>query len=244
MRLRLAAFIALAAPVLMLGACSKAKDSGDLPADVSQSLEPAFLTAFGHDAPADHQITRAGKPVDVAYAPAAIAKLSDDAVALASLAAPADNSCNGCTWSVAVHYLTARDNRFTVTKSFFDIAPQGALDDPPHLRTRSDLFKAPALEAESPRRDRGCEMTVVSLYELTPDGPKLRASEVPTARNNIPMGALRTGPQVDLYGNVIADKKGRSFKVHYHGSTEGDVTWRAGADGVFRPAGGVPLPGC
>jgi hypothetical protein len=244
MRLPLAALTALAVPLLLLGACSKAKDGSDLPADVSESLQPAFLTAFGHEAPADHQITRAGKPVEVAYAPAAIAKLSDDAVALASLAAPSDNSCNGCTWSVAVHYLAAKDNRFTVTKSFFDIAPQGPLDDPPHLRVRYDLFKGPALEAESPRRDRGCEMTVVSLYELTPDGPKLRAREAPTARNNIPMGALRTGPQVDLYGNVIAEKKGETFKVHYHGSTEGDVTWRAGADGVFRPAGGVPLPGC
>jgi hypothetical protein len=237
----------LRAPLLalaLLAACSKAKDSGDLPADVNQALQPAFLTAFGHDAPADHQITRAGKAIDVAYAPAAIAKLSDDEVALDSLAAPADNSCNGCTWSVAVHYLTAKDNRFTVRKSFFDIAPQGPLDDPPHLRVRYDLFDHPAIEAESPRRDRGCEMSIVSLYELTPEGPKLRAGEVPTARNNIPMGALRAGPQVDLYGNVIADKKGQTFKVHYHGSTEGDVTWSAGADGVFRAAGGVPLPGC
>jgi hypothetical protein len=244
MRLRPAVLLALAAPVLVLGACSKARDSGALPADVSESLEPAFLTAFGQGAPADHPIVRGGKTIDQAYAPAVIARLSDDEVALGSLAAPADNGCDGCTWSVAVLYLTARDNRFTVVKSFFDVAPQGPLDDPPHLRVRYDLFKGPALEAESPRRDRGCEMTVVSLYELTPDGPKLRAREVPTARNNIPMGALRAGPQVDLYGNVIADKKGESFKVHYHGSTEGDVAWTAGPDGVFRATGGVPLPGC
>jgi hypothetical protein len=244
MRLRPACLIALMAPILALGACSKAKDASALPADVSESLQPAFLTAFGHDPPAEHAITRAGKTVDLGFSPAAIARLSDDEVALASLAGPADNSCDACTWSVAVHYLTAKDNRFTVTRSFFDIAPQGPLDDPPHLRVRYDLFKGPTLEAESPRRDRGCEMTVVSLYELTPDGPKPRAREVPTARNNIPVGALRTGPQVDLYGNVIADRKGKTFKVHYHGSTEGDVTWSAGADGVFRPSGGVPLPGC
>jgi hypothetical protein len=240
MRLPLAALAAL----LALAACSKARDASDLPADVNQSLNPAFLTAFGQEAPADHAITRAGKAIDLGFSPAAIARLSDDEVALASLAAPSDNSCNGCTWSVAVHYLKARDNRFTVEKGFFDIAPQGPLDDPPHLRIRYDLFERPAIEAESPRRDRGCEMSIVSLYELTPDGPKLRASELPTARNNIPMGALRAGPQVDLYGNVIADKKGKTFMVHYHGSTEGDVTWSAGPDGVFKPSGGVPLPGC
>jgi hypothetical protein len=229
---------------LSLAACAKAKDASGLPADVSQSLQPAFLTAFGHDAPAEHEVVRDGKSQTLSFSPAAIARLSEDEVALASLAAPADNSCNACVWSVAVHYLKAKDNRFTVEKSAFDVAPQGPLDDPPHLRMRYDLFDRPALEAESPRRDRGCEMSIVALYELTPAGPVLRAREIPTERNNIPMGALRTGPQVDLYGNVIADRKGKSFTARYHGTTEGDVTWSAGADGVFRPSGGVPLPGC
>jgi len=243
---RLATALLLLTPCLLsLGAgCSKAPKDTDLPADISQSLQPAFLTAFGHEAPADHEITRGGKTSDLSFSPAAIARLSDDEAALASLAAPADNSCNACTWSVAVHYLTAADNRFTVAKSFFDIAPQGPLDDPPHLRVRTDLFEHPALEAESPRRDRGCVMSVVTLWELLPDGPRLRAREIPTERNNIPMGAMRTGPQVDLYGNVIADRKGKTFKAHYHGTTEGDVTWTAGADGVFRATDGVPLPGC
>ena len=227
-----------------LAACGKARTASDLPVDVSQSLQPAFLTAFGHEAPAEHEIVRAGKTTDLGFSPAAIARIADDAVALASLAAPADGGCNACTWSVAVHYLTAKDNRFTVTKSFFDIAPQGPLDDPPRLRIRADLFEHPALAVESPRRDRGCEMSIVSLWELLPEGPRLRAREVPTERNNIPMGAMRTGPQVDLYGNVIADRTGKSFLVHYHGTTEGDVTWSAGADGVYRPSGGIPLPGC
>jgi len=236
--------LALLSTLALLAACSKAKQASDLPADLGQSLNPAFLTAFGGDAPADHPITRAGKAIDLSFSPAVIARLSDNEAALASIAAPADGGCNACTWSVAVHYLKAKDNRFTVEKAFFDVATQGPLDDPPHLRVRYDLFDGPTLEAESPRRDRGCDMTVASLFELTPEGPKLRASEVPTARNNIPMGALRAGPQVDLYGNVIADKKGKTFKVHYHGSTEGDVTWTAGPDGVFRASGGVPLPGC
>jgi hypothetical protein len=229
---------------LALAACGKHREASALPDDVGQSLNAAFLTAFGRDAPADHEIMRGGKAIDVAYSPEVIARLSDNEVALASLAAPADNSCNACTWSVAVHYLNARDNRFTVQKSFFDIAPQGPLDDPPHLRIRTDLFDHPALQVESPRRDRGCVMSIVSLYELEPDGPKLRANEIVTERNNIPMGALRTGPQVDLYGNVIAGQKGKAFKVHYHGTTEGDVNWTPGKDGVFTATGGIPLPGC
>ncbi len=235
-----------AAPVLalsLLAACSKAPDPSGLPADINQALQPAFLTAFGHEAPAQRDIVRGGKTLSLTFSPAAIYNLGGGEVALVSLAAP-DGGCYGCDWAVAVHYLKAEANRFTVEKSWFDVTPQPPLDDPPHLRVRGDLLDRPVLQAESPRRDKGCEMTVVALYELTPSGPQLRAREVPTERNNIPMGALRLGPQVDMYGNVIADKKGKTFKVHYHGTTEGDVTWSPGADGVWRVSGGIPLPEC
>ena len=238
--------IRAAAPVLalaFLAACSKAPDPSGLPADINQALQPAFLAAFGHEAPALHEIVRGGKTLTLAFSPAAISDLGGGEVALVSRAAP-DGGCEGCDWAVAVHYLKARDNRFTVDKAWYDLTPQGPLDDPPRLRVRADLFDRPALASESPRRDRGCEMSVVALYELLPSGPALRAQDIPTERNNIPMGALRLGPQVDLYGNVIADRKGRRFKVHYHGTTDGDVIWSPGPDGVWKPSGGIPLPDC
>ena len=227
----------------LLAACSKAPDPSGLPADINQALNPAFLAAFGHEAPAAHDIVRGGKTLTLAYAPAAIYDLGGGEAALVSLAAP-DGGCNGCDWAVAVHYLKARDNRFTVDKAWYDVTPQGPLDDPPRLRIRADLFDRPALASETPRRDRVCEMSLVTLYELEPAGPVLRAQDIPTERNNIPMGALRLGPQVDLYGNVIADRKDKAFKAHYHGTTEGDVIWTPGADGVWRASGGIPLPDC
>ena len=235
-----------AAPVLLLAAlaaCSKAPDPSGLPADINQALQPAFLTAFGHEAPAAHDIVRGGKTLSLAFSPKAIINLGGGEVALVSRAAP-DSGCNSCDWAVSVHYLKARDNRFTVEKSWFDVVPQRPLDDPPTLRLRGDLFDRPVLEAEAPRSEHGCEMTIVSLYELLPEGPRLRADEVPTERNNIPMGAMRAGPQVDLYGNVIADAKGKSFKVHYHGTTEGDVIWSPGPGGAWKVSGGIPLPDC
>ena len=233
----------LLAAFAFLAACSKAPDPSGLPADISQALQPAFLTAFGHEAPAPHDILRGGKTTTLTFSPQAIYDLGGGEVALVSRAAP-DNGCNGCDWAVAVHYLKARNNRFTVDHGWFDVAPQGPLDDPPHLRLRGDLFDHPALESEVPRRDRGCEMSLVTLYELLPSGPALRARDIPTERNNIPMGALRLGPQVDLYGNVIADRRGKSLKAHYHGTTEGDVIWMPGSDGVWKPSGGIPLPDC
>jgi hypothetical protein len=229
--------------VLALAACSKAPDPSGLPADINEALRPAFLAAFGREAPAPHDVVRGGRTLSLAFSPKAIDDLGDGEAALVSLAAP-DGGCNGCDWAVAVHYLKARDNRFTVDGSWFDVAPQGPLDDPPRLRIRGDLFDRPALASETPRRDRGCETSVVTLFELLPSGPRLRARDIPTERSNIPMGALRLGPQVDLYGNVIADAKGRTFKVHYHGTTEGDVIWTPGADGMWRASGGVTLPAC
>jgi len=71
---RLAPALPLALSLLALAACGKAKTASDLPADIDQSLNPAFLAAFGQDAPAPHTITRGGKAVDVAYSPAAIAR--------------------------------------------------------------------------------------------------------------------------------------------------------------------------
>jgi hypothetical protein len=229
--------------LVALAACSKAPDPSGLPADINEALQPAFLAAFGHEAPALHDIVRNGKTLTLAFSPAAIYDLGGGEVALASRAAP-DSGCDGCDWAVAVHYLKARDNRFTVDRSWFDVEPQGPLDDPPRLRIRGDLFDRPALASESSRRDRGCQMSVVTLHELLPSGPALRARDIPTERDNIPMGALRLGPQVDLYGNVIADRKGKAFKVHYHGTTEGDVIWTPGADRVWRASGGIPLPEC
>lgn len=227
----------------LLAACSPAPNPSGLPADISQALHPAFLTAFGHEAPAPHDVVRNGKTLSLAFSPAAIVNLGGGEVALVSRAAP-DGGCYGCDWAVAVHYLKAADNRFTVDKSWFDVVPQGPLDDPPRLRLRADLFDRPALESEVPRRDKGCDMTVVALFELLPSGPAPRVRELPTARSNISMGALRLGPQVDLFGNVIADRQGKAFKAHYHGTTEGEVTWTPGADGMWRASGGVTLPEC
>ena len=45
-------FPALLSILLLAAACSKAPDPSGLPADINQALNPAFLAAFGHEAPA------------------------------------------------------------------------------------------------------------------------------------------------------------------------------------------------
>ena len=58
------------------------------------------------------------------------------------------------------------------------------------------------------------------------------------------MGGLRAGPQVDYFGNILADVQGSSFKVRYHGSTEGDVPWRPGPAGLQPQPGSLTPPDC
>ena len=233
-----------AAAGLLLAACSpgKPKDA-DLPEDLSVSLKPAFQTAFGGDAPVAHDIVRGGKTITLQFSPAAIANLKDGRVALVSRGVASDG-CQDCDWAVAVHYLSAKDNHFTPAGEWWDVLKPGLLDQPPEAHIREDLFSRPAVQIEGDLRDRGCDMKTAALIAFEPAGPVLRAKDVSTARSNIPMGALRTGLQVDYDANIVADKRDKAFHVHYRGTSEGDAAYAPGADGMWKPSGGLKLPEC
>jgi hypothetical protein len=232
------------AGALLLAACSpgKPKDSG-LPDDLSVSLKPAFQTAFGADAPAAHDIVRDGKTVTLQFSPAAIANLKDGRVALVSRGVEGDG-CQDCAWALAVHYLTAQDNHFAVAGQWWDVLKPGPLDQPPEAHIREDLFASPAVQVEGDLRDRGCDMKTAALIAFEAAGPALRARDLSTARSNIPMGALRTGLQVDYDANIVADKKDKAFHVHYRGTSEGDMAYAPGPGGTWAPTGGIKLPDC
>jgi hypothetical protein len=230
--------------VLALAACSpgKSKDAG-LPEDLSVSLKPAFQTAFGADAPAAHDIVRDGKTVTLQFSPAAIANLKDGRVALVSRGVETDG-CQDCAWALAVHYLSAQDNHFAVTGQWWDVLKPGLLDQPPEAHVREDLFSRPAVQVEGDLRDRGCDMKTAALIALEPAGPVVRARDLSTARSNIPMGALRTGLQVDYDANIVADKTDKAFHIRYRGTSEGDVSYAPSAGGMWAPSGGIKLPDC
>ncbi len=229
---------------LALAACSPGtpKDAS-LPEDLSVSLKPAFQTAFGADAPAAHDIVRDGKTLTLQFSPAAIANLKDGRVALVSRGVEADG-CQDCAWALAVHYLNARDNHLTVVGQWWDVLKPGALDQPPEAHIREDLFSRPAVQVEGDLRDRGCDQKTAALIAFEPAGPAVRARDLSTARSNIPMGALRTGPQVDYDANIVADKTDKAFHIRYRGTSEGDVAYAPRANGTWAPSGGIRLPEC
>ena len=244
---------ALLAAALLLAACSPGKptDSGaasDSPsqqADLSWYMPAAFMAAFGAAAPAPHDIQRDGKSQTLQFSPNLLVDIGQGRLALVSTSAAPPDDCTLCGASVAVHYLQkTADGGFKVAGQWWDLLPPDPLDQPPEVRVRQGLFDRPALQVEVAHRDRGCESAAASLFEFTPQGPVLRARAIPTARNNIPMGAMRVGPQVDLYGNILPDAPGKTFKVRYHGSFEGDATYGRSASGVWAAQGAFNLPVC
>ena len=237
--------LALASAALLLAACNKDRSAAEDEAAASSQaaldaqLQPAFVAAFGQPSPAPHAVQRGGQETQLQFSPKMLADLGNGQLALISKGEAPEGG-----GAVSVHYLHQAGDKFSVTGQWFDLAPQsGASQNPPDVRLRRGLFAQQALEIEAADRMMGCDVASAGLYELLPQGPVLRAKDIVTERNNIPMGAMRTGPQVDYYGNVIADKAGQNFKVHYHGSFEQDVTWTPGPNG-WAPSGAVKLPTC
>ncbi len=236
------------AGALLVAACSPAKTppEDDEAAASSQAaldadLGPAFFAAFHMPAPAPHEIERQGQKIELQYSPALLADLGDGRLALVSKGEAAEGG-----GGLAVHYLHRSGDKFSVLGQGYDLCPVSGAGVPgPEARVRRNLFDRPALQAEVAERKMGCEIAAASLYELLPAGPALRAQNIVTMRNNIPMGAMRTGPQVDYYGNILPDEKGKGFKVRYHGSHEGDVAWAPGAGGTWAAqAGRFKPPEC
>ena len=243
------------AMIAVLAACSPgpssnagaASDSPAQAAALSFDLDPAFKAAFGASGQAAHDIQRQGQNVSLTFAPKALVDIGGGRLALISASLPAGDDCDDkCGRAVAVHYLRkAADGAFQVTGQWWDLLPAGPLDGSSEARIREGLFAHPAVQIEVPHRDRGCQSASAALFELTPDGPVPRAKDISTARTNIPMGALRMGAQVDYYGNILPDVQGQRFKVHYHGSTEGDAMYTAGgAGGVWTQTAQFNLPDC
>ncbi|MDB5460533.1 MAG: hypothetical protein JWO72_2274 [Caulobacteraceae bacterium] len=236
------------AAALALAACSPepASDSGaasSQPADLSWYLEPAFKAAFGGSPPVAREVERQDGKATVQYSPNMLVDLGGDRVALVSTGAL--EGCQDCGGAVAIHYLQRSGGEFHVVGQWLDLRPRASVGALPEAHVRTDLFARPALQIELPDRNQGCETASASLFELEPGGPILRARDIVTARSNIAMGAVRVGPMIDDYGNILPDVKGERFRVAYRGTLPGEVIYAPGKpQGVWTPQGEFKLPEC
>ncbi len=231
----------LLAALGLLAACAKKPETLQT-ADLSIYMPAAFKTAFGAQDTAPHDVTIKGKPVTMQFSPHLLVDIGGNRAALISTGASAD--CQDCGGAIAVHYMQRDNGEFRVVGQWFDLAPSAGSGDPPTAQTRTDLFDHTALQLEAVDRMQGCTFSTANVYELEPTGPALRAKDIVMMRDNIAMGALRRGVQVDDYANVLPEKKGRSFLVQYHGTLPGDLHFSPGPNGVWTSVGNIKLPDC
>ncbi len=239
-----AALTALAAALLAC-ACSPAKpDKAADAAPLSRDMDAVFQLAFGSLAPSPREIERKGKKVDIEYSPSHIQDLGDGRIALISTGVSPDG-CSPCARAVAITYLARTGASYRVTNQWLDLGAIGNLGEKPDARFREDLFEKPALDIEMPNENQGCNEVTGTLYELLPTGPALRAAGISTHRSNVAMGGIRVGLQVDDYGDILADQKGKRFIVRYRGTYPGEVPYApGGADGLWLPQNGFKIPVC
>ena len=237
-------FGAAIAAALLACACSPKKEEAAFSAPLSQDMDPAFQLAFGSLAPSPREIERGGKKVDVEYSPAHIQDLGDGHIALISTGVSPDG-CAPCARAVAIHYLVRTGMGYRVTGQWLDLAAVDNAGEAPDARFREDLFDKTALDIEMPDENQGCNEVTGTLYELLPAGPALRAAGINTHRSNVAMGGIRVGLQVDDYGDILADQKGKRFMVRYRGTYPGEAPYApGGTNGQWLPQTGFKIPVC
>lgn len=94
---------------------------------------------------------------------------------------------------------------------------------------------------------QGCAVSAEDLVELTPQGPILRAENIPTGMSNKAMGPA--APQdmgvQDYRGRIVSADKGKTFTVNYFGSYTGSAQWaRASGQDRYTPPQEPKRPWC
>ncbi|WP_082526014.1 DUF2459 domain-containing protein [Brevundimonas sp. Root1279] len=135
--------------------------------------------------------------------------------------------------ALAIHYVERTRTGFRRLAAPPLKLKSGWLGKPPAWTVRRDLMASPTLVAEGEYQSRGYQWAWASLVELTPEGPRLRADEVTTFKDNgnIPNRARDCRIEATLEPGASR----RDFRVRHVGSASALVTWRQGADGVYRP---------
>jgi hypothetical protein len=217
-----------------------------LPPLGSSDLLPAFKVAFGQPAPATLEVGRGDQRMTVSFEPAGFVPVGPDVVALISKGTNRD-TCHACGGALSIHYLHRTPQGVEVVGAWTDAVQGGEFGAPPRWRTRGDLFENVALVAESAAMAQGCAVSAEDLVELTPQGPILRAENIPTGMSNKAMGPA--APQdmgvQDYRGRIVSADKGKTFTVNYFGSYTGSAQWaRASGQDRYTPPQEPKRPWC
>jgi hypothetical protein len=119
---------------------------------------------------------------------------------------------------LAAIYLTRTDNGFSVAKKFVPATETGSYGKIGEWSVSRSFGELPVVTVDGGGTWQGCTVSVTTLIELTPDGPK-ELADVPMTYDNA--GAVPEGQQpMRISGRIEKIVPGKSFDVVYFGSKD------------------------
>lgn len=119
---------------------------------------------------------------------------------------------------LAAIYLTRTDKGFTVAKKFVPATETGSFGKIGEWSVSRSFGELPVVTVEGGGTWQGCTVSIATLLELTPDGPKQLAT-VPMTYDN--SGAVTEGSSpTRISGRIEKIAPGKSFDVVYFGSKD------------------------
>jgi len=128
------------------------------------------------------------------------------------------DAAHASSGKLAAIYLTRTDTGFTVAKKFVPAAETGSNGQIADWSVNRSFGELPVVTVDGGGTWQGCTVSITTLLELTPDGPKTLA-RVPMTYDNA--GAAADGKQpMQISGRIEKIVPGKSFDVVYFGSKD------------------------
>ncbi|MEO5868017.1 MAG: hypothetical protein ABIS14_00385 [Sphingomonas sp.] len=181
-----------------------------------EQMARAFQAAFGKPAPVSATVDGSEETTT----PAKLVWHGDTAFLITSSAVK--DGCHACSGSLGIYYLKADGARFAVTGKFPHAVEGQGFGAPPSGWSVSDRFgPSPVLYSEGGYTGQGYTCTSFDLTEFGADKP-VKLVTVPIHYDNSDVG---DGPAESIDGKIASIEPGKSFTVHYSGSSAFDETY-------------------
>lgn len=204
-------------------------------ATTDAQLAAAFQAAFGKAGQAE---LTSGDDTRT-YRPSRLLRVDDQYVLLSEGRNASD--CHVCSGGVAIHYLHAQGDGFTLAGSWPDLVPGMGFGEPPDWSISDAYSSYPTLVAETGYTAQGCTSGGVWLTELRPGKP-VRTELVPTHFENASgMGEL-DGQSIE--GKIVNIRKDASFEVIYSGARSFTEKWVKKGNVYRLESGETKMPQC
>ena len=198
-------------------------------------LAKAFEVAFGKRGEAELTVGNDSRT----YRPSRLLSIGDTYVLLS--AGSNLNECHACSGAVAIHYLRAKGDGFTVVGSWPDLVPGLGYGEPPDWTISNDYGRYPFVHAEIGYTAQGCTSGAVSLTELRPEKP-IRSELISTYYENQSGMGEHDGQTINgTIGNI---RKDTSFEVTYSGARSFTEKWVKKGNVYRLGSGETQMPQC